>query len=330
MKRALLVVVPFAVTLVAALYFFGVFERHEPTSTPSPGPTATDPSLPSEAALTAAEPTAEPEPDVPTLAAPVRVLVLAEGPRSFTGWCFQLWRVAPQLEWQVWYATPAPEGVPLSSTGLPPLSGAPTTTDVDGAQVLFVAAVDPSRFPASFWAHVAERVTSGRLGLLVVPDHLTGRPIADEPSLRAVLPVASVLPLAPLEKGGRLIPGVFETPRPFEVTADGTKHPATRIVPFEGWSGKVWGRLTRGKDGWSTKFVSPVERVAPGARTLVEVVGGDLRWPAIVASGGERGRALWVGGLLDIDWSAYRSDYGTDRMRAMMVSWIAWLAQPRS
>ncbi len=327
MKRVLLVVGPFLVTLAAALYFFGVFERHEPEATPTPAPAPVDPSLPGEAALLAPEPTGEPDPDVPAIAAPVKVLVLAEGTRSFTTWCFQLWRVAPRIEWQVWYASPAPEGLQLSSPGQPPLSGAPTTTDVDGAQILFLAAIDPSRLPAAFWAHVAERVTSGRLGLLVVPDHLTGRPLADEPSLRSVLPVASVLPLAPLEKGGRLIPGVFDTPRAFEVTADGTKHPATRIVPFEGWSAKVWGKLTRGRDGWSTKFVSPVERVAPGARTLVEVVGGDLRWPAVVATSGDRGRALWVGGLLDIDWSAYRSDYGTDRMRAMMVSWVAWLAQ---
>jgi hypothetical protein len=330
MKRALLVVGPFVVTLAAALYFFGVFERHEPEATPTQGPVPTDPTLPTDASLQAPEPTGEPEPDVPSITSPVRVLVLAEGPRSFTAWCLQLWRVAPQVEWQAWYATPPPPGLQLSSDGLPPLTAVPTTTDVDGAQVLFLAALDPSRLPAAFWAHVAERVTSGRLGLLVVPDHLTGRPFSDEPSLRSVLPVASVLPLAPVEKGGRLIPGVFETPRAFEVTPDGAKHPATRIVPFEGWSAKIWGRLTRGKDGWSTKFVSPVERVAPGARTLLEVVGGNVRWPAVVASQGDRGRVLWVGGLLDIDWSAYRSDYGTDRMRAMMVSWVAWLAQPRT
>ena len=59
--------------------------------------------------------------------------------------------------------------------------------------------------------------------------------------------------------------------------------------------------------------MSPVERSAPGARTLVEVVGGDVRWPALVVSGGERGRAVWAGGLLDIDWSVYRSDYGIER-----------------
>jgi hypothetical protein len=195
---------------------------------------------------------------------------------------------------------------------------------------VFVAALDPARLPAAFWAHVAERVASGRLGLLVVPDHLTGRALADEPSLRSVLPVASVLPLAPLEKGGSLIPGVFQAPSPFEVTAEGTRHPASRIVPFPDWSAKIWARLTRGKDGWSTKFVSPVERLAPGARTLVEVAGGTVRWPAVVVSGGERGRAVWAGGLLDIDWSVYRSEYGIERFRAIAVSWLVWLAPGRS
>ena len=141
-----------------------------------------------------------------------------------------------------------------------------------------------------------------------------------------MLPVASVLPLAPLAKGGTLIPGVFDTARPFEVTPEGTRHPASRIVPFDGWSAKIWSRLTRGKDAWATKFVSPVERSAPGARTLVEVVGGDVRWPALVVSGGERGRAVWAGGLLDIDWSVYRSDYGIERFRAITVSWLVWLA----
>lgn len=331
MKRVLLVVGPFVVTLAAALLFFGVFDKHAPVpAVPTPGPAPVDPSLPPTETLVTPEPVGEPAPDVPTIESPVRVLVLAESTRSFTSWCLQLWHVSPQIAWQVWYAGGAVDGIQTSSPGRPPLSGAPTEADVDGAQILFVAALDPARLPASFWGHVAERVQAGRLGLLVVPDHLTGRALADEPSLRSVLPVASVLPLAPLEKGGTRIPGVFDTPRTFEVTADGTKHPASRIVPFEGWSAKIWGRLTRGKDGWATKFVSPVERLAPGAKTLVEVVGGDARWPAVVASSGERGRAVWAGGLLDIDWSVYRSEYGIERFRAIAVGWVAWLAPPRS
>lgn len=332
MNRALLFAVPFVVTLGLALLLLGVFDPPPEAgpSEPSPAASRTDVSRPPDEVLRQVEPGDEPEPEIPLIEQPVRVLALANAPRSFTGWCFQLWESSPRIQWQVWYAKGAPDGVPRASDGLPALAGPPTTADVDEAQVLFLGAFDVAQLPASFWEHVALRVRERRLGLLVVPDHLSGHPTASEPSLRTVLPVASVLPLAPRAPGDRVLPGVFQTAAPFAATEAGTRHPASRIVPFDGWSRKIWSRLAQGKHGWSTKFVSPVEALAPGAAALVEVIGGDARWPALVVSGGAEGRAVWAGGLLDIDWSVYRDDYGTERMRAIVTSWVAWLAAAAS
>lgn len=330
MKRILLFVGPFAVALAAALFLLDGAGKGRP-ETADPGTTTPPPVAgPTTEELASAEPTAEPTAERPSLAQPVRVLVLADQVRSFTTWCLRSWRHTREIEWQAWHAGGVPEGYESQAEGMPALAAAPGDVELDAAQVLVVAGLDPKRMPAEFWARVAGRVRDGRLGLLVVPDHLTGKALAEEPSLRAVLPVASVLPMAPLEKGGKLIPGVFRAPQPFAVTADGTRHPASRLVSYPGWSQKLWARFTTGPTPWTTSFVSPVEKLAPGATTLVEVVSAEARWPAIIASGASSGRALWVAGLLDLDWDVWRKGAGTDHLEAMSVSWIAWLATPRS
>lgn len=334
MKRVLLVAGPFLVTLAAALWLFGVFSRDESrrdATVEAPPPETPGPST---AELAAEEPLVEPKPDVPTLPGTVRVLALAETVRSFPQWCFQQWEHSHRIEWQLWYAHPtvAVADADTTTPGLTPLGRAPNGADLEGVQVLFLAGIDPASVSAEFWSRAAERVRDGRLGLLLLPDHLTGEALAVEASLQTVLPVAKVAPLAPLERGGTLIPGVFDVPHPFAVTPDGTKHPASRIVAFPGWSERIWRRLTTGKTAWSTKFVSPVQQVAPGARTLVEIDAGTVRYPAVVASSPERGRALWVGGFMDLDWEVMRSaeTAGAAQFRALVTSWIAWLAPPRS
>jgi hypothetical protein len=331
MKRALLVGVPFLVTLAAALWFFGVFDRPRPGGLDRPATerTASGDVVPADLALV--EPKDEPAPEVPPFASPVRVLAIGQALRSFTSWAFGVWSTArlvdgrtPAIEWQVWLTEPS-HGADTHSEGLPALERQPTSADLEGVHVLVLAAADPSKLPAEFWSAAAQRVRDGRLGLLVIPEHQHGKAIADEPSLSSVVPV-DLKPLAPERPGENVIPGVFTTPKPLAVTPDGIRHPATRIVAFPGWSERIWARMTRGPEAWVTKFTSPVEKVDPGAKVLVEVDTGTSKIPTVVASSGERGRVLWAGAFLDLDWVAYRTVSGGDQRAAMAISWIAWLA----
>jgi hypothetical protein len=334
MKRTLLLVGAFLVALLGALWFLGVFEsdRTEAPTVPADRPAPETPA-PTLGTAPVTEPAVTPPAEVPDVASPIRVLILAEAQRSFFAWCTQAWEIRHGIRWQTWYAKPPLPGTVTSSGGLAALDHAPTAADLDGYDVLFLAATNPAHYPEDFWVRVAELVRDGRLGLLVIPDHTTGFALGNEPSLLTVLPVTGVLPLKPAAPGTAAapatIPGVFETSRPFAVTADGTKHPASRFVSFPGWSERIWGDNTRGEHAWGTKFVSPVTGTAPDATVLLQVDAGEKKWPAFVATSGAHGRALWLGGILDLDWDAYRTNAGYDYLRAMAISWLAWLSPPR-
>lgn len=330
MKRVLLVVGPFLVTLAVALWFLGVFEPRPgvaPPATPAPTPAEPPSDAPPAPArdLAGAEPLLEPKPESPVLEKPVRVLVLGERMLPFYVWLHQTWGGTENVEWRSWYATPLPEGSPRATEGVAPLEQAPAAADLDAVDVLVLAGFDPARLGADVWARVAERVQGGRMGLLVLPDFAHASALAAEPSLSGLVPVRGVKELKPATAGGPL-PGVFSSARPFRVTEEGTKHPATRIVPFPGWSEKIWKKRTEGEGAWKTPFVPVVDGPAAGATVLLEVVGGDRAHPAVVASSGAPARVLWVAGLVDLDWDAYRKAVTLDPLVALARWWVAWLA----
>ena len=81
---------------------------------------------------------------------------------------------------------------------------------------------------------LAERVRSRSIGLLVMPG-LHGGGVLDQPAMQALLPVAKAKRIE-----GEPVPGVSADEAPFFPTAAGLEHPATRIVPFKGWSERIW------------------------------------------------------------------------------------------
>jgi hypothetical protein len=325
MKSTLLVAVLFLVTLAASLWLLGVFERspvEEPADKPvtAAGGGATAPDL------ATAEPKEEPRPAVPEVAEPVSVLVLGESPRSFTMWLPILLRLDPKIQWRMWLAEAPAPGVATHAEDVPPLEAKPDAAVLDGLRVLVLAGVDPSRFGDDFWRRVTERVRAKSMGLLVLGEHRFGKAYADHPVLKEVLPIRGVKAVAPASPGSSILAGVFEKPRPFVVTSEGRRHPASRIVPYPGWSEKHWKAQETGSQAWVTKFCSPAEGPTTDGVVLVEVDTGDGRMPAFLASSGANGRVLWIGGFFDLERSAYAGSASYDRARALGVSWVAWLA----
>src|SRR5262245_38099577 len=164
MRRVLsvigLVAVPFLATLVAGLYLLGGF-RADDRAPPGPSSMPSAPSpAPPPVELASKEPTTQPRVEVPTIDAPVRVLVLAEIPtrRSFVNACLQAWEYAPKIAWQAWSTTPGGEGAPAThSRSLPALEKQPSAADLSDVDVLFVAAIDPATIPPEVSSRVACR-----------------------------------------------------------------------------------------------------------------------------------------------------------------------------
>jgi hypothetical protein len=327
MKTPLLVAVLFLVTLGVALWLLGAFPL-EPAGPAAPEPTAPTATAPPavEGGLEGAEPKEAPPPWVPEFAAPVRVVVLCETPRSFTQWLPMLWQLNPEIQWQMWFGETPPAGLETHVAALPPLAAAPAAGDLEGVRVLVLGGVDPARFPAEFWAAVAERVRDGRLGLLVLAEHRFAKAYADQPSLASVVPVADVKPVAPVAPGSTILHGVYDVPKGFVVTEAGRAHPAAKMVVFPRWSERIWAAQRAGAGAWTTKFCAAVGGPAPGATVLVELETGAGRAPALVASAPGKARVLWVGGFFDLENPAYTGTASYERARALAVAWIAWLA----
>ena len=330
MKPRLVVAALFLVTLGVALYLFHVFDA-SPTSTtetlPVPPPPGETPGLVVPAAK---EPRDEPQPEYPEFPAPTRVLILGQQVRSFTAWLAQLFNYGQKVQFQAWYAVPPQEGAETHSDGLPALAAQPTAQDLDGVQVLIVSALDPSRLPAEFWSSVADRVRGGSLGLLLVPDSANGVAMSEIPALKALLPVAKVRPLEPVAVGGP-IAGVYSPARPILLADDAAEHPATRLVGWKDWNRKWWAGLGTGASvaAWTTKFCSPVESLAPGARVLAHLATGVDAAPALVATSGDA-RVLWAGGFFDLEKAAYTDSRSVLAFRVLVHQWALWLAPPKS
>ena len=330
MKQIALAVVLFLATLGGALWMLGVFHGPEPSTTPEREPQAPDPAVPTTPELSTAEPREQPRPEVPEVSVPIRVLMLGETSRSFPEWLIQTWDHAPKVSWQAWYGAPASQGTHTHSETLPALDKVPLGPDLESVQVLVLAGVDPARLGAEFWARVAERVKAGSLGLLVLPEFAFLKAIATEPSLASILPVTGVRPVAPSTSGGRDLAGVFPVARSFAVTEAGTHHPVSRLVPYPGWSAKLWAATVRDAGAWSTKFCPVVGAPAAGAEVLVQLDTGETKIPAVVASGPTVGRVLWVGGFFDLMLPAYTDPLSVERFTALSLSWLLWLASARS
>lgn len=332
MKKPLLLASLFLVTLGLALWAMGVFDATSPvTDTPSTTPEA--PVTAPTGLAPSGEPKDEPNPDFPSLPADVRVLVLGDVPRSFTSWLIQLWGNQPRILWQAWYAGTVPEGQTTHHESLPALTAAPTSADFESVGVLVIGGIDPSSIAADTWKRVAERVRAGTLGLLVLPEHRFCKALAEEPSLRGILPITGVKPVAPVEAGSPRIHGVYDTAQTFRATEAGLAHTVTRFSDYPSWNKKIWDAVAMGPARWATKFCAPVEGVAPGAATLVELDAANGRVPAIVVSDGAPQRVIWLGGFHDLAWDsregfeAYRNARSILRMQGLMHRWVAWLAR---
>jgi hypothetical protein len=328
MKSRLVVAAIFLATLGIALYFFafGATPKRPPSSElpPAPPPPIRDPNL---VPTREAEPTEEPEPQVPRQAGPVRVLMVGDRVRSFTAWLSQLWTYVPEVHWQAWYVT-APEGVVLHAPSAPPLGGMPTASDLDGTQVLVVAGLDPTALPPEFWTRAGELVRAGRLGLLLVPDDVRAQSMGSIEAFRSILPFARVRGLEPATPGGPPA-GVFYEARPFVLTEEGATHPTAQIVErWPNWNRRWWASLTEGgsKAPFASKLCPIVEGVEPDAVVVATLGSGGTSPPAIVASGGDA-RVLWLGGLMEIAPSAYTTSRSVLAMRALMHQWVRWLAR---
>jgi hypothetical protein len=325
-SRLLAVAAVFAVIALALLlprFFGGEPERPAPPPTPpdaTHGPTGLAPAeIP--------EPKERPPLVPPALPAPVRVLLVAEEHRSYTAWLEQLWGDTPAVRWRAWYFAAPPDGVSTQAPGEPALAGPPTPADVDEAQVLVVAPIEPGHLSEETWKRVAARVREGALGVLLVPDHRFGAAMAAIPALRGLVPFDKALPVEPVTPGGA-VRGVFSPARGLTLTAAGAVHPAARLVDFPGWNRRVWDSLGGDGGAWTTKFATPVGEVAPGAKVLARVGSATQGEPALVAAADDE-RLLWAAGFFDLADAAYRGADSVSAMRALVTRWVAWLASGR-
>jgi hypothetical protein len=328
MKSRLLAVAIVFALIAAALLVPRLFTSDAPER-PTPA-TAPDPAMGSGglSPVEIAEPKEQPPLALPAVPAPVRVLLVAEEHRSYTAWLEQLWHDSPNVRWRAWYASAPPDGIATHSEGETALAGPPAASDVDEAQVLVVAPIDPARLPEDTWRRIASRVREGALGVLLVPDHRYGAAMAQIPALRGLTPVDKSLPVEPVTPGGP-VRGVHSPARGLTLAPAGATHPAARLLDLPGWNQKVWAKLGSDKGPWTTKFVSPVGDVVPGAKVLARVGSATDGEPALIAASDDE-RVLWAGGFFDLADAAYRPSESILAMRALVTRWIVWLASGRS
>ena len=328
MRSRLLAVALVFVAIALALQIPRFFRDEEPAKPPPPPPADTGMNPTGLAPATIPEPAQQPPVALVAIAAPVRVLIVGEEHRSFTAWLVQLWEASPNIRWRAWYASAPPDAVVTHSADEAALAGPPGTAEIDEAQVLVVTPMDPARLSEETWRRVASRVREGMLGVLMVPDFRYGKAMAEVPALRGLVPVDKALPVEPVTPGGP-VAGVHKEPRGMTLAADGAVHPAARLLDFPGWNKKLWASLGgAAKAPWSTKFVSPVGDVAPGAKVLVRVGSARDGEPALIAAADEE-RVLWAGGFFDLADPAYRVSESEVAMRALVMRWVAWLASGR-
>jgi hypothetical protein len=221
------------------------------------------------------------------------------------------------------FALESVPGTPPFGGGAAPLDGQlPTAAwfDAQGFDVVVLCEVDPSRLEAALWAAIAARVRAGSLGLWVQPGipqpPASGgqapdtHPLLLEPSLAPLLPVARAIPVR-----GQPVPGVFTTVAPFHVTADGEKHPASRIVFWPEWSRRVWQLGAAGTPPWGTRFCYPVHGQRPESGTPL---------PMYVQGAPVQGRVLWFGAL-QLEDDTLRDMRQTRKWYALIHNALVWL-----
>jgi hypothetical protein len=205
--------------------------------------------------------------------------------------------------------------------------------------VLIVAQVDPAVLPDDFWQAVTKRVTGGQTGLWVCPSTPPAgagtavmppvHPMLAHPLFSALLPVAEAARLEARPEPGKpqpLPPGMFRKPAPFVVTDAGTKHPASRIVPWPEWSRRIWVEGGQGLQPWGSWFCYPVTKVGPGAVTLVNAApeaGAPI--PMFIARSGAGGRVLWYGAE-DAGDATYRVSTSVEKWNTILHNSVVWLA----
>ena len=335
MKQTALIALLFFATLGLALWALGVWNSEPSKVTVLDAPVVAPPSAIGDTDLTGSTtaPKDEPTPEIPEFVAPVRVLLLSDRHRSFTAWLEQMWDFVPAIQWQAWHTNAAPEGVRTSAITAPPaLEKAPAGPELEGGQVLVLAGFDPATMPADFWSRVADRVKSGSLGVLVVADNRFAAATGAEPSLASILPVKGVKGVVPSSPGSADLAGVYPVPALLRATEAGTKHAATRITPWPEWSRRLWDQQASASyDGrWETKYCAAVDGPVDGATVLVQAEAGPTRAASIVVHDSPTRRVLWVGGFFDVTDPAYRGSKSIERIRAMFISWIWFLAGSKS
>jgi hypothetical protein len=125
---------------------------------------------------------------------------------------------------------------------------------------------------------------------------------------------------------GQPVPGTFTGHAPFLVTEEGRRHPATRLVPWPGWSRRIWDSMRSIPTPWGTPFAYPVDEIAPGAEVLLraEPEHGEP-WPVAVAGPAAGGRVLWFGAADLGDGKAYGRPLVVADWQVLVRNWIAWL-----
>jgi hypothetical protein len=333
-QRFLILVVILAVA--AGVYL--LLDRSDPVEEPTDGNGNEAPPPPDDGdagLMTAPRGGPPPEPKVMQLKTPAALLMVAGARDVWTATLELTFDGIKDLEYATWYLRDVQnpdrtEGVAGAERGLSPLTARPTAEwlETERIRVLVLDQVDPHALSSSFWEAVAERVRSGRLGLYVRPGFPVNEvgmaqsvhPVLTHDTLKELLPVLESTPIE-----GPKLAGSFKTKQDLVVTAEGTRHPATRLVEDdEKASLDLWRLAGQGKGSWGTTFCYPVQSVRPGARVLANVEAATSI-PALIVSGGPA-RVLWQG---NIDFGGRQTHFTPekDKVRKILLThfWV-WLA----
>jgi len=337
-SKTVLVLLVIVVAALVALLVTGTIDlspgaRHEESDGPieptGPGAEPSEPEDGPGTRMVGRPPDDRPELEEHELDRPARILLLVGAPQSLNVYLAQQWERQPEMTVFSWTAPPPS----TAGTGPPPgtaMPGAwPGPPDGDTLHDLEIDAVavhelDPGLVDDEFWDSLYTQVQEGRVGFLVVAGLSHGADMLAHPGIRRLLPVKKARAIEGPEK-----PGILMGLKPFRVTEAGTRHPATRLVPWPTWSQRIWDSFVTGSRPWGTEFVYPVEELAEGAETLLEVnTDRGPEWPAVIAGPPRRGRVLWLGIHDFADADAYHDSAHLADRQVLVRNLAAWLADP--
>ncbi len=285
--------------------------------------------------LKAKGPKPSPIPQELQLRSPARALVLGHNRDSWTETVLMMCKPIRELSFGSWFLNAGDGGAAGASRGMTALADKPTASYLgdEDVTVLVLDSIDPNALPKAFWEAVSSRVVSGRMGLFVRPNYPTGadgKALSEHPMLSH--PVLG--PLLPIKKAtlleGTPTPGVFAAYQPIKPTAEGLRHPATRLISDPEVSAQAWSVATQGKWPLATKFCYPVEDIAADAQILLNCEAAATL-PAVIASAPTaRSRVLWMG---NVDFSREAHFMAAkDRAQKVMINhaliWLVGQAQP--